>query len=318
MTVLGDNDPRFRALPWKVAAFVLAALVGAAASVVLFAWHQGYFEPKTPLTFVSDTGNDLRVGMAVKFSGFTIGEVKTLTLDDKGRVRIAVLIENRYMKWIRTDSIGKVGKDGLIGDAYIDVGIGDLRKPEVEPNTELEFVSSRSMDDVMREVRDRAMPVINELEQEVHFLSGPNSDLNRSMTNLREFTEGLKGTRERVDKVLDNLDKVTGKDVPATLETSRMALLRVDNVLKDVEGRLPTMMDHANTTLQHLEATSATVHKIVDQSGPDAVGLVREGHELARKGNVVVDGVERSWPLNKMISPAPTQAPSSDSQGLGQ
>ncbi|QDQ25240.1 MCE family protein [Chitinimonas arctica] len=316
MKLLRDNDPRFRALPWKLALFGLTALASAALVLLFFAWRQGYFEAKTPLSFISDNGNGLKVGMAVKFSGFKIGEVTDLRLDDRGRVRIALLIEDRHLKWVKADSVGRVAKDGLIGDGYIDVGVGSFSLPPVGRDAELEFVPAKSMDEIMREVRDRAMPVINEVEGMIKRVNDPQGDLHQTLANLRTFSAGLNDTRARLDEALVSIDKLAGKEVPATLAVTRQALQRADQSLQQIETRLPGLLEKTDRTLGHLEASGAATHKLIEQIGPDAVGLVQEGRELSRKGNETVDAVTGAWPLNKLITPAPVQAPRSDSQGV--
>ncbi|WP_374357424.1 MlaD family protein [Chitinimonas sp.] len=316
MTIVLETDARFRALPLKLAAFGLTALAGALAVILLFAWRQGYFEPKTPLVFVSDSGTDLRLGMAVKFSGFTIGEVSSLVLDDKGRVRIGVQIENRYLRWIRPDSVGRVGKDGLIGDGYIDVGLGDLKRPQVQANAELEFIPARSMDDILREVHDRAMPVIREVEGEMRRLNDPQGDLNQTIANLRSFTAGLNDTRERLNSALDNVNRLSGKEVPAVLASTRQTLEHADAALQTVSGRLPGLLDKTDQTLGNLQQSSKYAHELLQQLGPDSVELVRDGRDLLRKGNDSVDAVNGSWPMNRLLAPTPAMPARSDSQGV--
>lgn len=318
LQLLRDADARFRALPWKLAAFGLTALLGAGLALAFFAWRQGYFEDKTPIYFISDTGTDLRIGMAVKFSGFKIGEVTDLKLEKQGqvgRVRIATLIEDRHLKWVKADSIGRVGKEGFIGDSYIDVGIGDPRLPPVEHDTELEFMPAKSLDDVLREVRDRAVPVFDQVELLIRRINDPQGDLNQTLANLRKLSADLHATRGKVDAALGQVDRLAGKEVPATLASARQALERADRSLQSVEAQLPALLQRTDRTLGNLEAASATARQALDAAAPDAVGLVRDSRELARKGNETVDAVSGAWPLKSLLDPPSSRPPRSDSQG---
>lgn len=313
--LLRDNDLRFRGLPWKLAFFGVSALLSALLVIGYFAWRQGYFEAKTPISFISDNGNDLKVGMAVKFSGFKIGDVRELKLDDRGRVRIGVMIEDRHLKWIKADSVGRVAKDGLIGDGYIDVGLGSMNLPPVGRDAELEFVPAKSLDEVLREVRDRAMPVINEVESMIRRVNDPQGDLHQTLANLRTVSAGLNDTRAKLDGVLDNVNRLTANDVPATLRSTRDALQRADATLRQVEERMPALLDKTDRTLGNLEAASSSTRKLIDQVSPDAAALVQEGRSLAQKGNQTVDAVTGAWPLNRLIPTPDKSAPRSDSQG---
>jgi len=311
MKLLRDDDLRFKALRLKTLGFLFAALLGAVAATLLFAWRQGQFEPKTPLIFISDTGTDLSVGMAVKFSGFKIGSVTQLQLDDRGRVVISVLIEDRYMKWLKPDSVGRVGKEGLIGDAYIDVGVGDPRKLPVEANAELEFMPARSMDEMLREFHDRVMPVVDEVAIQAKRLNDPNGDLNRSLANLRVFSENLKTTQAK----LDHVNQLTGSDIPATLTATRDALQHASASLVIVEKRLPELIDRTDRTLGHVEATGRETQQLIEGISPDVVGVVQDSRDLVHKGNEVVDGVTQHWPLSGMVARPEVQPERGDSQG---
>lgn len=309
-----DHDPRFRGLRLKLAAFVLLSMGSLVAVLVFFAHRQGYFEDKTPIFFISDSGTDLRVGMSLKFSGFKIGEVKALTLDERGRVRVDTLVEDRYMRWIKTDSIGRVGRDGPIGDTFIDLGLGSATLPPAARNTQLEFIPAKSFDDLVREVQGKIVPVINEAQALLLRINDPQGDFTRTLVNMRQVTEGLGETRQRVDAALDNLNRLSSQDVPATLASTRQVLERADHALREVDTRLPGLLQSAERSLGHLEALGGSTRKLVDQASPEAVGLIRDSRDLVRKGNDTVDAVTGSWPLNQLLPSPATRPVRADSQ----
>lgn len=312
--LLQDSDPRFRGLPLRLGAFVLVSLLSAGAVLFLVAKRQGYFESKTPIYFISDTGTGLKNGMAVKFSGFKIGEVLALTLDERGRVKIDTLIEDRYMKWVKADSVGRVGRDGPIGDTFIDMGLGTASLPSVSGDTQLEFVPAKSFDDLVREVQARVVPVVDEAQALLRRINDPQGDLNQTLANLHKVSVGISDTRARLDMVLDNVNHLAVKEVPATFDKLHKTLDRADRSLKEVETRLPGLLQATERTLVNVEAASSSARKVVEQAGPDAVGLIRDGRDLARKGNETVDAVTGSWPLNKVMTPPTARPQRSDSQ----
>jgi len=312
--LLQDSDPRFRGLPLRLGAFVLVSLLSAGAVLFLVAKRQGYFESKTPIYFISDTGTGLKNGMAVKFSGFKIGEVLTLTLDERGRVKIDTLIEDRYMKWVKADSVGRVGRDGPIGDTFIDMGLGSASLPSVSGDTQLEFVPAKSFDDLVREVQARVVPVVDEAQALLRRINDPQGDLNQTLANLHKVSVGISDTRARLDMVLDNVNHLAVKEVPGTFDKLHKTLDRADRSLKEVETRLPGLLQATERTLANVEAASGGARRVVEQAGPDAVGLIRDGRDLARKGNETVDAVTGSWPLNKVMTPPAARPQRSDSQ----
>jgi phospholipid/cholesterol/gamma-HCH transport system substrate-binding protein len=310
-----DPDPRFAALRWKLAAFVLMAVGTVIGMLLLIAYRQGFFEDKTPLYFISDSGTDLRVGMAVKFSGFKIGEVDRLVLDERGRVEVHVQVEDRYLRWIKPDSIGRVGRDGPIGDSFVDVSVGDPMLAPVKPNTRLEFIPARSFNEIVAEIRERALPVFNEVETLIKRFSDPQGDLNQTLANLRRLSQDVHATRAQVDALLQQLNHVAARDVPATLDETRRTLEAARHSLEVVEVRLPTLLDKTDRTLSEAEHAVRAARQTIEQAGPDAADLVREGRDLAQKGNETVDAVTGAWPLNRLMPGSAIMPPRSDSVG---
>lgn len=318
MKLLHETDIRFRALPWKLATFALTAALSAILTLLYVAYKQGYFEDKTPIYFISDSGNDLQVGMAVRFSGFKIGEVRDLSLDARGRVRILTQIESRHLKWLKPDSIGRVGKEGVIGNAYIDVGLGDPRRLAVKAGAELEFVPARSFDEVVREVRDRAVPVFEEVELLIKRVNDPEGDLQQTLANLRVLSSELQTTRRKLDQGLDQLQGLAAKDVPQTLGRVQRTLQEADTALQMVQAQLPSIMRKADQSLENLQNLSATANQTLDAAAPEAIGLIQDGRALVGKGVRTLDKADQLWPLNQLSNPSPRRAPPSDSQGSGQ
>ena len=105
MTLLADKDERFKNLFGKAALFVLLAVIGIAAILLWTGIKKGAFTAKSPIYFVADSGQGLSEGMPVKYSGFKIGKLNTLTLDEQGHVQVEVSLEAKYLKLIRDDAV---------------------------------------------------------------------------------------------------------------------------------------------------------------------------------------------------------------------
>jgi len=101
VTLLEDKDERFKNLFGKTALFVLLAVLGMGLALVWTGIRNDAFTAKSTVHFVADSGQDLSVGMPVKFSGFKIGKLDTLTLDEQGRVQVEVRIDSKYLGLIQ-------------------------------------------------------------------------------------------------------------------------------------------------------------------------------------------------------------------------
>ena len=88
----------------KVGLFIVCTAVLLAAALLYLAAGKGVFETVHTFTLSSRSGDGFTEGMPVDFSGFNIGKVQSLELDDKGIVLIKIKIPDRHVKWIRSDS----------------------------------------------------------------------------------------------------------------------------------------------------------------------------------------------------------------------
>lgn len=181
MTLLRDNDPRFRGLPVKVALFVLLGVGLVAGVLVMLARAQGYFEPKTPVAFEAPSGTDLRVGMPVKLSGFKIGQVSSIALNERARVDVTMRIEDRYMQWVKADSLVSIGRDGLIGDSHLDLQPGNPRLPQLAAGETLVFEVTPGLADIAADVRARTLPVIDGMNRLLADMNDPKGDLRAAL-----------------------------------------------------------------------------------------------------------------------------------------
>ncbi len=82
---LRDTDARFQWLGWRVAMFIALGLVCFGLLLGLLALKQGYFVSRTRLSFVAESGNGMNNGMQVRLSGFKIGVVDQVTLNDQAK-----------------------------------------------------------------------------------------------------------------------------------------------------------------------------------------------------------------------------------------
>jgi hypothetical protein len=88
----------------KVGLFIGGTVILLVAALLYLAMGKGVFEKTHTFTLSSRSGDGFAVGMPVVFSGFDIGKVAALELNDEGLVLIQIKISDRHVKWIRSDS----------------------------------------------------------------------------------------------------------------------------------------------------------------------------------------------------------------------
>ena len=132
--MMKDQDPRFKHLEAVVGAFVLGALAAIVAAVLYIGSETDLFGEKYYLRLKSHSGTGIQKGMPVKLSGFRIGRIDRIELDDQAQVTVRLTIDRKYSKWIREDSAATLQQEGLVGDTVISVSAGSPDRPASRHN----------------------------------------------------------------------------------------------------------------------------------------------------------------------------------------
>lgn len=314
--LLKDTDPRFRFLGLRVFMFTLAVLGILFALAVGVAVKQGLFVSKTQLHFIAEHGAGFAPGMQVRFSGFRIGVVDRVSLTEQAKVEVEMLIESQYLKWIKPDSTAQMLQSGLMGDYYLEMVGGSPNLPPIEAGGQVNFAPAQGLADIAHDLKNRTIPIIDSIQTLLDYANDPQGDLHQMVANVRELTADLRETRAHVDQLLVRIDGLADKEVRTALGNAGRVLERADNVVLDVQSRLPLILDRTAGSIASLEETAreasaiaASVHGIVDEAAPRLPGLIRNTDDLVRDSRNTLQGVKQSWPLNKMIAPMPLDPP---------
>lgn len=298
MTLLADKDERFKGLFVKVSIFVLLAVLGIAFNFLYAALRQGLFLHKTPVYFVAPSSQDIHEGMAVKLSGFKIGTVKSMVLNEMAQTRVEVLIDERYMHFLRSDAAVTPIREGVIGDNVLAVDRGSEKKPPLLAGGEIKFSQGGGLEQITQDLRDRLFPAINDMSKLLHDINDPQGDIRQTLKNLRELTAGMNGTRARLDKVLDHTDALVASD-------ARPMLQSLNKTAGKLEQELPGLLNKADVTFDNLQKGSASLKSALEISGPQISGLVGESRELVTGARKTVDALNNNWLLKSSIPPEP-------------
>jgi len=298
------TDPRFRRLGLKLGLFIGLGLVLGLGLLLGMAIRQGYFSPKTPVLFVAESGTDLRAGMAVKLSGFKIGTVRRVELNETARVDVEMAIEDRYMKWVKTNSMATLAREGMIGDSFISLTRGNPDLPALTREDRLHFELGRGLADIAQDVRNRVVPVIDEMHALLKYANNPKGDVRQGFARLNQLAGELRETRRKVDSALEGIDQLSRTDAPATLATARSTLERVNASLQELEKAIPALQAEATQTLQALNQTAGTAtrtaaetERLLKDTAPNLVRVLNETEALMRDSRSAVKAARSRWPF---------------------
>jgi len=311
-----NEDPRFRYLGRKIVLFVVLALVIIAGVFILIGNENDLFTKKFELLFTVDKGTGFSKGMPVKLSGFRIGRVSRISLNDAAKVDVVLQIDCRYQKWIRGDSRAKLVKEGLVGDMIVDLSVGSPSAPLLNDQSRIVFEKTMGLEELASEVADKVKPVLIQLRDIIEYVNDPNGDLKQSIKNINHFSSRLDELRDHADELL-----VTGKDVVSSstkqvdkvlveadnrLKEAGPTLARLDRIGADLEHRLPLLLDKADGTVGNLLEISRTTVATSSLVLPRVPKLVDKVERSIDQGNRLLEGVSGMWFIRNSM-PAPVQ-----------
>jgi phospholipid/cholesterol/gamma-HCH transport system substrate-binding protein len=255
---------------FKVGLFIVSTTIIILAALLYLANEKGFFAKVYTFTLSSKSGDGLTEGMPVVFSGFNIGKVSTLELDDKGIVLIKIKISQRHVKWIKADSAFILYRP-LIGVARIDVMTNNLNSPPLPEDKIVVVETVNDINDAITKVQpllEKITKIADNLERVSNNLANPQGDLNLILGNAQKITttlstkksllemaiadeESVKSIHEALKKIKDivtKLDKMADK-TDAQLYGKEGTLPNINIILKDIAGKLQkldTTVDNIN------------------------------------------------------------------------
>jgi|GEM_PF-289193 len=337
MAVMKDTDERFQYLSKKIGLFVLIAILGIAGIIVFIGIQRDVFTNKTKLYFISENGQGLNEGQAVKLSGFKIGKIEKLSLDDVAKVKVEISINTKYMKWIKTDSTIKLVKEGYIGDAVLEVKVkveisintkymkwiktdstiklvkegyigdavlevtpGSVQAKQIPEGGYLNFQGAKSINEIIEELKDDIKPVLLDIKQIIHYINDPKGDVKQILGNVNKLSGDIQHTRELIDTMLKNTDKNlenTMKKTDTLLGSIKDTVDTTNNILKNVETKLPNMLDKVDKSL-------TDVQKITDDIKHTTSGapvLMDKVTDITDDAKDITGAVKKTWPISSKI-----------------
>ncbi len=299
--MITQQDPRFRNLERKIGLFTLAALAGILVVIILVGAQKDLFSPKYQIIFTVDRGTGFTKGMPVKLSGFRIGRITNMILNEQAMVDITVEIARKYSKWIRTDSTVKLVKEGLVGDSIVEIAVGSLDKPEVKPGESIIYLKTKGLDELADEIGEKIKPVLIEIRNIVGYINDPDGDLKKTVQNLEILTRNLEITRKSADNLINTTSvkmELIGERTTTLLETanSKIDSLELEKINSTLT-KLPPILEKTDTVMANAAEISGETKKLSRQIFHIIPGILSRTEELLFSTDRLVNSLNKSWLL---------------------
>ena len=254
MTILRDEDARFKGIDKKIGLFVIVALLGIVLTIASIGIRQDVFASKTRIFFITDSGQNIDEGMAVKLRGFNVGKVEKLALTDAAQVKVTLAIVGEYMKWIKADSKARLLKEGVIGANVIEITPSVVATPPLARNSQIVFEREHGLGEIVNDLYGVVVPLIK--------------DLQGVAQRADALFAGLPATQQKLDAALasatrnfENLEKLTASELPAMTRRGRETIEGAKKVVDSVSRTWPIRGNIQAPRSEMLPADSYTESK---------------------------------------------------------
>lgn len=312
--MIKEEDVRFKHLEKKIGLFATVAIIGALAVVLFIGADKDLLTPKYKLKFTTEKGTGFAKGMPVKLSGFRIGRIKGINLNEQAMVDIDMEIDKKYQKWIKSDSSARLVKEGLVGDSIIEVSVGSVKAKILKNGDIIKFEKSKGLEEVANDIAEEVKPVLIEVKEIISYINDPDGDIKQSLGNIKLLTQQLQGTREKVDDLL-----VSSRNNVSTLTQSGVAVLdntnakvsalgptleKVDRSVASLEKSLPPLLLKVDASMDHLEKATLQLQKTSEKAMPRVPKLLNKAEDVMEGADTVMNAVKDMWPFKNHVPAA--------------
>jgi phospholipid/cholesterol/gamma-HCH transport system substrate-binding protein len=208
--------------------------------------------------------------MPVVFSGFKIGKVEALELNDEGILLIKIRIPEQHAKWVRADSKFSLYKP-LIGSARLIITTDNLNSPPLPLKTVPEIVMVNDINETIKRVQptlDKIDKVVANIERVTASLADPQGDVNKILRHSERLTENLAKKDTLLEMAVGSKESV--QSVNESLKKVRDILVKADDQMYGKDGVLPLVRTILKDVIIKLQKMNAAVDNVVKISADTA------------------------------------------------
>ena len=301
---------KYNKIKFAVGLFTITLFILLFTSLFFILKNKGTFEDRYNYHFTAYSAENFTVGMPLKFSGFDIGAIDNIVLNDDGSVYITFSVTKSNAKWVSKGSV-LMSTVPLIGQAYIEL-YTSLGTPPLKDGASLTLLSNDNINDLIQSLNPvvkKAVNVLNNINIITSDLAKDDSDFRQTLYNLNKFskklanddslltsvtgdkkaTQNLISSLNKTIKIMQKIEKIT-YDISAitssldkTIVTPTSSSLKNLNVImKDVKRKLDTI----DGTVKSIGSYDKELLDIKDQI---SVGLVKSNQIIDKVDNILSD-----------------------------
>lgn len=302
----------YKKMKIAVGLFISLLFLTIGVGIYTLAIKKGMFEKSYKYTFHTTSASAFSVGMPLMMSGFSVGSIDDIKLNNDGTVTTTFSLNKKNRIWM-TQGTTLLLKRPLIGAPHIEIHpiIGNKELPE---NSTLPILISDDINDMitrLEPVTHKAINIIDSIDTITAKIAKDDSNLAKSMQNLERFTNTLASSDSLLTSVTG--DKASTKALIASLHESKKLTEELTKSAKELNALIkaadPRLIAPASASLKELELITKDVNnklktldatiKAIGDSDKEVLLLKEQVIYGIQKSNEIMQNVENLLPAEK-------------------
>jgi len=318
---LSEKKPAPKGGLRSLVAFVMPALIGLVVVGAVIAWKQELFVTRTPIYIFTDSALGITKGIPVKVFGLTVGTVDDIeivpgTPGNKGQVRVRLNISSEYLHHITKDSRAKLMREGVVGQALIEILPGDQNVRPVGRNEVIAFERGKTLGELSEELNRALSPVLAQVKEAIGDMQNPQGRLQKSVDRVTTLLDELPDSNRKLASVLVTAEKTLARADTVLTNTDRAVAslaLKADSTLGSLDRIVSDVSTAAPAILKNLDAASQGLARASERMPL----MIDGGNSLIRDANQTISGAKAAWPIRNWVEPPATTTLGIDSGEAG-
>ncbi|ACI22181.1 MULTISPECIES: MlaD family protein [Thermodesulfovibrio] len=293
MQKIKETDPRFVFLKGKIFLFIAIALIGIIILLFFIGKQRGMFIKTEDFYFITTKATGLYNGMPVKVSGFKIGRLKNMNLQDDGTVKIILSIEQSHAKWFREGSVAVLTKEGFIGESYIEILPG--KGQPLKSGEAIKFFRQAGIEEIAAELKGEISEILKGIKETINYVNEPQGSVKKSLENIEKISKNLINTTEELNALLKELNSKT----PQITQKTEKTIEELTELIKSLQ-KLSKELNETATTIK--SATKKDIPVIIEQT-----------KKSMQDADEILQSIKGLWPIREGIKKQEIKPLESDS-----
>ena len=233
----------------KLGVFVIIGLILFVTGIYFIGQKQNMFGKMVTISANFNNVNGLQHGNNVRYSGITVGIVKSITMVNDSTIRIDMNIEEKMIQHIKKDAIATIGTDGLVGNMIVNIIPGKGNGTIIASGDEIQSYTKIGTDDMLNTLsvtNENAALLTAKLLKVADALAEGKGTFSMLVNdtvmaaNLKLTVNQLRITSTEASKAMKELNNIISsinfnESVAGTLLNDSIQAQKVENIITNLE-----------------------------------------------------------------------------------